>query len=76
MNEDQKSIVVPSYTVTRVYLLMPIPVGRCRPVGDGIVDRFGPRRMLPMALTFVAFAYAVMPAATGGPTGSFASAFV
>lgn len=45
-------------------------------VGDRIVDRFGPARALPFALTFVALAYASMPLTTAFQTGAFTAAFV
>ncbi len=45
-------------------------------VGDRIVDRIGPARMLPFALGFVMLAYATMPVTMAFQTGAFVAAFV
>ena len=44
-------------------------------IGDGVVDRLGPARILPAALGFVAIAYATMPLTAVALAGAFAAAF-
>ncbi|MGB3555124.1 MAG: MFS transporter, partial [Jannaschia sp.] len=43
-------------------------------LGDGIVDRIGPARVLPAALGFVALAYATMPLTATALVGAFLAA--
>ena len=45
-------------------------------IGDGLVDRIGPARALPLALGFVALAYATMPLTAVALLGAFVAAFV
>ena len=45
-------------------------------LGDGIVDRIGPARVLPAALGFVALAYATMPLTATALVGALLAAFV
>ena len=45
-------------------------------IGDGLVDRIGPARVLPLALGFVAVAYAIMPLTAVALIGAFVAAFV
>ena len=44
-------------------------------IGDGVVDRIGPARVVPAALGFVAIAYATMPLTAVALAGAFATAF-
>lgn len=44
-------------------------------LGDRIVDRIGPARVLPFALGFVALAYATMPLTTAFELGAHLAAF-
>ena len=43
---------------------------------DGLIDRFGPARILPPALGFVALALGTMPATTAFWSGAFTAAFI
>ena len=45
-------------------------------IGDGLVDRVGPARVLPIALGLVAMTYATMPLTAVALLGAFVAAFV